>query len=105
VNQLKNSDQEFGNSHSEILAECESFFSKLYSSQGDLTESEFCKVFFDKKENVLSDDQQNICEGVLNKNECLTTLTNMEAGKSPGTDGLRAEFYKFFWNDISDTLV
>ena len=29
----------------------------------------------------------------------------MEAGKSPGTDGLPAKFYKFFWNDISHTLV
>ena len=29
----------------------------------------------------------------------------MEAGKSLGTDGLPAEFYKFFWNDISDMLV
>ena len=28
----------------------------------------------------------------------------MEVGKSPGTDGLPAEFYKFFWNDISDTF-
>ena len=54
---------------------------------------------------MLSDDQQNVCEGVLNKNECLTALTSMEAGKSPGTDGLPPEFYKFFWNDISDTLV
>ena len=58
------------------------------ASQGDLTESEFSKVFFDQKENVLSDDQQNVCDGVLNKNECLTALTSMEAGKSLGTDGL-----------------
>ena len=49
VSQLKNSDQEFVFSNKEILAECESFFSKLYSSQGDLTESEFSKVFFHKK--------------------------------------------------------
>ena len=88
--------KEFIFSDKEILAECEFFFSKLYSSQGDLTESEFSKVFFGQKENVLSDDQQNVCEGVLNKNE---------AGKSPETDALPAEFYKFFWNDISDTLV
>ena len=105
MSQVKNSDQEFVFSDKEILAECESFFSKLYLSQGDLIESKFSKVFFDKKENLLSDDQQNVCEGALNTNECLTALTSMEAGKSPGTDGLPAEFYKFFWNDISDTLV
>ena len=96
--------KEFVFSEKEILADCEFSFSKLYSSQGDLTESEFSKVFFGQKENVLSDDQQNVCEGVLIKNECLTALS-MEAGKSPETDPLPAEFYKFFWNDISDTYA
>ena len=54
---------------------------------------------------MLSDDQQKACERVLNKKECLKAPTSMEAGKSPGTDSLPAKFYKFFWNDISHTLV
>ena len=29
----------------------------------------------------------------------------MESGKSPGTDGLPAEFYKMFWNDVSTFLI
>ena len=29
----------------------------------------------------------------------------MALGKSPGTDGLPAEFYKVFWNNISDLLL
>ena len=29
----------------------------------------------------------------------------MEPDKTPGTDGLPADFYKLFWNDISDYLV
>ena len=29
----------------------------------------------------------------------------METGKSPGTDGLPAEFYKVFWNDVSPFLL
>ena len=29
----------------------------------------------------------------------------MEPDKTPGTDGLPADFYKVFWNDISDYLV
>ena len=28
----------------------------------------------------------------------------MADSKTPGTDGLPAEFYKMFWNDISDAL-
>ena len=29
----------------------------------------------------------------------------MESGKSPGTDGIPAEFYKVFWDDLSPFLV
>ena len=29
----------------------------------------------------------------------------MDSNKAPGTDGLPAEFYKIFWNDISTLLV
>ena len=29
----------------------------------------------------------------------------MESEKTPGTDGLPAEFYKVFWKDVSSTLI
>ena len=29
----------------------------------------------------------------------------MADGKTPGTDGLPTEFYKIFWDDISDALI
>ena len=29
----------------------------------------------------------------------------MESEKTPGTDGLPAEFYKVFWKDISSILI
>ena len=42
---------------------------------------------------------------LLTKAECLQTVKNVEPDKSPGTDGLPADFYKVFWNDLSDYLV
>ena len=36
------------------------------------------------------------CEGLLTEKECLEVVKLMESGKSPGTDGLHAEFYKVF---------
>ena len=33
------------------------------------------------------------------------SLKSMQNGKSPGSDGLPAEFWKFFWADIRDDFV
>ena len=45
------------------------------------------------------------CEGLLTEKECLEAVKSMESGKSPGTDGLPAEFYKVFWKDVSPILI
>ena len=36
---------------------------------------------------------------------CLECLKTMESGKSPGTDGIPAEFYKVFWDDLFPFLL
>ena len=41
----------------------------------------------------------------LTERECLKALKTMDAGKTPGSDGLPAEFYKVFWTDISILLI
>ena len=41
----------------------------------------------------------------MTEKECLEALKTMESGKSPGTDGLPAEFYKVFWKDVSPFLI
>ena len=41
------------------------------------------------------------CAGLLSAEECSVSLKIMASGKSPGTDGLPAEFYKIFWKDVS----
>ena len=49
----------------------------------------------------LTNKEQNLCEGPLTQTECFEALKKMESDKTPGTDGLPAEFYKVFWKDIS----
>ena len=41
---------------------------------------------------------------MLTKAECLQALKTMKPGKTSGSDGLPIEFYKAFWNEISDCL-
>ena len=42
---------------------------------------------------------------MLTKAECLQALKSMKSRKTPGSDGLPIEFYKVFWNEISDCLL
>ena len=54
---------------------------------------------------ILNEQEQKECEGFLTASECLESLKSMESNKSPGSDGLPAEFYKVFWNDINQHLL
>ena len=48
---------------------------------------------------------QQACDAILTEKECAEALKCMDLEKTPGTDGLPAEFYKLFWNDISTYLL
>ena len=49
-------------------------------------------------------EEKEKCEGMLTKAEGLQALKSMKSGKMPGSHGLSVEFYKVFWNEISDCL-
>jgi len=53
----------------------------------------------------LTEDAKQICEGKLSLKECFNCLQSFENNKSPGNDGLTAEFYKTFWNSVGWLLV
>ena len=41
----------------------------------------------------------------ITESELLKSLKAVKNNKSPGTDGLTSEFYKFFWSDIKIFLL
>ena len=90
----------------EILEEQRRFYSKLYSSQNPrVNDPRFNSLFTDDVIKTLDDEQKESCEGLLTVKECKEALKNFLKTKSPGTDGLTAEFYSFFWDMLSDTMV
>ena len=53
----------------------------------------------------LCEENANVCEGRISKEECGKALAEMESRKSPGSDGFTPEFYKLFWNNIAEDVV
>ena len=53
----------------------------------------------------LSPENKESCDGLLDINECKVSLDKMANNKSPGCDGLTAEFYKRHWNLVGQLVV
>jgi len=62
---------------------------------------------FFETENItsLNEEEKLSCEGIVSEDECLRALKEFKNCKSPGTDGLSAQFYKFFWSEISTGII
>ena len=87
-----------------IMAEIENFYSDLYASND---EEEVADPTFFQTPGIpkLTLDMKSACEGKLRVKECFHCLQPFENCKSPGEDGLTAEFYKTFWNSVGHLLV
>ena len=92
------------NTDSKILEEAKSFYQNLYSANTQPDTKEENMFFPDGNTLILNEEEQKRCEGFLTASECLESLKLMESNKSPGSDGLPAEFYKVFWIDINQHL-
>ena len=89
-----------------ILDGMKNFYNQLYSSQNQ--PSVTCSSTFLQHESLLvklDDEKQSLCEGPITAVESLTALITFQHNKTPGTDGLSAEFYLRFWNDFSCPLI
>ncbi len=91
-----------------ILNEEKKYFEKLYS-EGELENDIFTKLcdLFTKNNKIpkICDIERGLCDSDLLEAEILATLKLLQNGKSPCSDGLTAEFYKFLWIDIRLFLV
>ena len=87
-----------------ILQEAKNFYQKLYTSSKacpDLYDS----TFYPENNKKHDDLQKESWEGILKLQKCLEALKPKDTNKSPGLDGLPAEFYKVFWQDIHTYLI
>ena len=84
----------------EILTEAKSFYQNLYESRAPDISAHDAFFFSEESTAKLNRHAQEECEGPLTKEECLNSLKTMASDKTHGTDGLPAELFKIFWEDI-----
>ena len=106
IKQLQSDKKGVINTDDQILQEAKSFYQNLYSTLYDQPNLSNEDIFFPKNFTEGLDEQsKNECEGLLTDVECLESLKTMASNKSPGTDGLPAEFYKVFWDYVKPFLL
>lgn len=52
----------------------------------------------------IEDSFKDLCESELKIEELDSAVLKMASNKSPGTDGLTANFFQFFWKDVKSLL-
>ena len=90
----------------EILKELNAFYDNLYTSHYTEASDQAACSFLDQIDIPrLSEQSKETLNQPVTKSELLQNLKSMSHNKSPGLDGLPAEFYIVFFHDIADLLI
>jgi hypothetical protein len=105
ITRLKKADGSFMSEHKDILEACRLFYENLYSKNSQVDPNNF--PFFTQGDGIpkLNEQQKQSCETDLSESELLKTLKSFSKNKSPGLDGITAEFYLCFWDAIKKKLL
>lgn len=89
--------------HMTSLLKLTTFIKTLYTAeQSDPNkQTEFLNV----ETPMLNTNHRNLCQGYVTEHELHIALQTMENNKSPGLDGLSANFYKHFWHILGPELT
>ena len=85
-----------------ILQEMKHFYESLYKGN-DVQNPEV--YLSNLKTAKISEENYNKINENITESELLKIIKSLQNNKTPGEDGLPAEFYKFFWQDIKTPLL
>ena len=96
------------NDQSIISQEQTNFYQKLYSEKLNNRDPGYIESLneFLANNNLpeITEEQKEFCNKTISEVEILNSIKGMSNGKSPGSDGLPTDFYKFFWTNIKHLL-
>ena len=105
IKKLKKEDRSLTHTDAEVIEEGFNFYENLYKKE-NITDQEINNYLRESNHpKALSEDASNRLEGKITIQECETALKSMKSNKSPGSDGIPAEFYQTFWTNIHPILI
>ena len=105
MNKLQREDGSITTNQKEILELQAKFYETLYTSDKEKTRAETIAYLNELQIPELNEEEKITCEGALTMHECSAALKSFKNNKSPGNDGLTAEFYKKFWPILGKMCV
>ena len=87
----------------DILNETKRFYENLYAAEE--TDPNAQEEMLPHVDKTLTPEQNEALAAKISKQEIMEAITSMANGKSPGSDGLPAEFYKTFSHLLVDDLL
>ena len=95
----------YSNNPSEILKSAKNVYQNLYTRDKvseSATEELLNKIPPNRK---ISKEHFKLCEAEIYLDEIIKAINSQKNNKSPGNDGLTAEFYKQFLNELGPILL
>ena len=86
-----------------ILKEQKTFFETLFKSEK--TDATAAHSLLRSVDVQLSEDEKSFCEKEVTNEEIYKVIKLLKSNKSPGDDGIIAEFYQTYWYLIQDELT
>ena len=96
-------DDSIANTTSCILHQVSSFYESLLMEEA--TNPDEVSVFLSSVTTKLASPDVEYLDSVVTLDEYSEALRSLQPGKSPGSDGLPAEFYKRFWDVLGSDLA
>ena len=100
---LVDDDNNYLEQKEEILEETHKFYQDLYKTTGSNTDQ--IKKNLKHVTKKINDEERQYLNQIIKDKEIKEAIANMDADKSPGEDGITAEFYKAFIKELLEPMT